>query len=134
MHALQVEVHWDQEVRIKVGAALLALLVENSTLPAGLPGGKAKPWSKQQQGGSGGSSKKGPNGSSSVPGDVAAFEYVYVKSGLKQQAFVRASQPLIDVLLADRSLAAHLLTKVPPMLVPPEPWTGYSRGGYLTSR
>jgi DNA-directed RNA polymerase len=131
-------VHWDQEARIKVGAALLALLVENSSLPSGLPGTKAKTWNAAksaaaaaaQQQAAGNNSSRGAAGG----GDVAAFEYVYVKSGLKQQSFVRASQALIGVLLADRGLAAHLLTKVPPMLVPPLPWSGYNTGGYLTSR
>jgi DNA-directed RNA polymerase len=131
-------VHWDQEARIKVGAALLALLVENSSLPSGLPGSKAKVWNgvksaaAQQQGqqAAGNGSSRGAAGA----GDVAAFEYVYVKSGMKQQSFVRASQALVGVLLADRGLTAHLLTKVPPMLVPPLPWSGYNTGGYLTSR
>jgi DNA-directed RNA polymerase len=122
-------VHWDQEARIKVGAALLALLVENSSLPSGLPGSKPKPWNGGKAAAAAGSSSSGPGA-----GDVAAFEYVYVKSGMKQQSFVRASQALVRVLLADRGLAAHLLTKVPPMLVPPLPWSGYNTGGYLTSR
>jgi DNA-directed RNA polymerase len=129
----QADVHWDQEARIKVGAALLALLVENSSLPSGLPGTKPKPWNAAKSAAAAGS---GSSSSKSAPGagDLAAFEYVYVKSGLKQQSFVRASQALVRVLLADRGLAAHLLTKVPPMLVPPLPWSGYNSGGYLTSR
>jgi DNA-directed RNA polymerase len=132
---LQADVHWDQEARIKVGAALLALLVENSSLPSGLPGTKAKTWNGSKSAAA--LQQQGPQaaaGNGSSRGDVAAFEYVYVKSGLKQQSFVRASQALIGVMLAGRGLAAHLLTKVPPMLVPPLPWSGYNTGGYLTSR
>lgn len=118
--ALQSDVHWDQEVCIKVGAALLALLVENSHLSEGIF--TPKTWR--------------PRGSpaSKEPPQLPAFEYVYVKQGVKQQSFVRASQALIGVLLADRTLAAQLLTKVPPMLVPPLPWSRYNSGGYLTSR
>lgn len=117
---LQSEVHWNQEVCIKVGAALLALLVENSHLSEGIFSPKV--WR--------------PRGTSASkePAQLPAFEYVYVKQGLKQQSFVRASQALVGVLLADRTLAAQLLTKVPPMLVPPLPWIRYNSGGYLTSR
>eukprot|EP00879_Flechtneria_rotunda_P015059 GHRR01015736.1.p1 GENE.GHRR01015736.1~~GHRR01015736.1.p1 ORF type:complete len:667 (+),score=263.20 GHRR01015736.1:70-2001(+) len=132
LKAAQDEVHWSADVRIKIGAALLALLIENSMLPAGLPGNRARVWSNSSS-----SSKRrigSGTGSSSAADDLPAFEYTTVRNGLKQQSNVRASQGLVSVLLADRSLAAALLTKVPPMLVPPVPWTSYCKGGYLTSR
>jgi hypothetical protein len=108
---------------MKVGAALIGLLLENSHLPDGIAGSKPKTLT----------SKHGSSSSSAA--GAAAFEYTYIKTGAKkQQAFVTASQGLVKVLLADRSLAAALLVKVPPMMLPPIPWEGYNIGGQLTSR
>jgi hypothetical protein len=110
---------------MKVGAALIGLLLENSHLPDGIAGRKPKTLT----------SKHGSSSSSSSAAGAAAFEYTYIKTGAKkQQAFVTASQGLVKVLLADRSLAAALLVKVPPMMLPPIPWEGYNIGGQLTSR
>jgi hypothetical protein len=48
---------------------------------------------------------------------------------------VRASEALVRVMLGDKDpLGVGLLHKVPPMLVPPVPWSSYATGGQLTSR
>jgi hypothetical protein len=106
-HDLQKDVTWDLDVRIKVGAALLALLVENSHLPTGLPGLKSKTWMPTGNSSSSSSQALAAAAAGSSSTDVPAFEYVYMKMALKQQAFVRASQTLVQVLLADRSVWSY---------------------------
>lgn len=124
----QADFRWEPEVRIKVGAALLALLLENSHLPDGIAGRRPKTWTPNT------TAASSSTAATAAAAAAAAFEYTYVKSGLKQQAYVCASEGLVRVLLVDRSIAAALLVKVPPMLVPPLPWSGYCTGGQLTSR
>jgi hypothetical protein len=133
-------------VRLKVGAALLALLMENSTLPqtSYYTRGKHKRWRHP-----GNSSLAQPafeyrylapaSGSSSSGGSQAGSTAAAASGDdksarLKQQAWVAASAGLVRVLLVDRSLASALLVKVPPMLIPPLPWASYASGGPLTSR
>jgi hypothetical protein len=102
----------------------MALMLENATIPEGLTGRKT--WTPPPAAAAG--SALAPSTS------PAAFVYSYIKTGLKQTAHVCASQQMVRVLLQDRSIAALLLVRVPPMLVPPLPWSSYATGGQLTSR
>jgi DNA-directed RNA polymerase len=123
---LQFDVRWDPETRLKIGSALLALMLENATIPEGLAGRKT--WTPPPGAAAAAGSGLAPSTSS------AAFVYTYIKNGLKQTAHVCASQQMVRVLLADRSIASLLLVRVPPMLVPPLPWSSHATGGQLTSR
>jgi len=223
-------VRWDPDARIKVGAALVALLVENAPVPVaqgaaaaayalasaaeaegegraeGLgtaaaaaaapsvwplgeeeaalsssslaasgsssslssPDGPAAGWSWDEDGlgaaaaaagtpffgggGSGGGGASAAYASAAAEDDgglvappafladpsapaasTPAFDYSYVRLGLKRQAFVRATPALVDALSRDRGALAALSAKAPPMLVPPRPWASHNVGGYLTS-
>jgi DNA-directed RNA polymerase len=131
VHCCQGGVRWDTEVRLKVGAALLALLLESSTLPDGILGRQRRPAAAATV-----PPAAAAVTNSSSPTAAAGFEYIYVKNGVRQQAFVSATSGLVKVLLADRSnsLSGSLLVRVPPMVVPPVPWESFNIGGQLTSR
>jgi DNA-directed RNA polymerase N-terminal len=126
---LQADVTWSQAARLKLGAALLALAVENAALPAGLSGTTPARWPQRGITSGPGAAARGSSGAG-----APAFEYLQLRSGMRSVTHLRASGGLVSALLADRSLTGLLLTKVPPMLVPPMPWTSHATGGYLTSR
>jgi DNA-directed RNA polymerase len=174
-------VRWDADARIKVGAALVALLVENAPVPAALHhdhalGAAAAAAAEEEQAdawlsaaggaeadgssitaaaaanddatagwrwdedglGAAASSASSPSAQATnnhaTPASLApAFDYSYVRLGLKRQAFVRATPALVDALARDRGALAALAAKAPPMLIPPRPWASHNVGGYLTS-
>jgi hypothetical protein len=164
-------VRWDPDARIKVGAALVALLVENAPVPAALhhhhhddlatsalaaaDGGEAASasaacasddpsagWRWDEDGLGAAAASSSPSSSTSLPPPspltsssslAPAFDYSYVRLGLKRQAFVRATPALVDALSRDRGALAALAAKAPPMLIPPRPWASHNVGGYLTS-
>jgi DNA-directed RNA polymerase len=128
--AAQNEPRWDQVTRLRVGAFLLSLLCENAYLPDGMPGSR-RPKNLSAAAAAGG----GSAAAAAAAAGPAAFEYIYLRRGLRQQAHVRASEALVRVMLADKDpVGVGLLHKVPPMLVPPLPWSSYATGGQLTSR
>ncbi|KAI8466914.1 MAG: hypothetical protein J3K34DRAFT_460646 [Monoraphidium minutum] len=116
---------WDINTRIKVGAVVLSLLVENSPVPPARAAPRGRGRGRVAGGGGGGSGAA-----------VPAFAYTYrrMDGGLKEQAFVDATQALVHLLNTDGSLLADQAIKSPPMLIPPEPWDSFDRGGYLTYR
>lgn len=110
---------WDRRLVLKIGAALMDLVITNCTLP-----------------------KLDENGNVMYDEDeneltTNAFNHEYYQLDKKRRVgMVRCTPELIKLILStsDQSNFLPWTARHLPMLVPPKPWTSAHSGGYLTLR
>eukprot|EP00548_Thalassiothrix_antarctica_P005581 CAMPEP_0194132834 /NCGR_PEP_ID=MMETSP0152-20130528/3204_1 /TAXON_ID=1049557 /ORGANISM="Thalassiothrix antarctica, Strain L6-D1" /LENGTH=1031 /DNA_ID=CAMNT_0038828011 /DNA_START=95 /DNA_END=3190 /DNA_ORIENTATION=- len=99
---LDSEEEWDVATKIKVGAALLQVLLENTTI----------------------------EGSNSDQEKAFTHHKVYVKKK-KTVGWILLHQDILQMVLKDSfDSKAAISTRLKPMIIPPNKWTGPQTGGY----
>ena len=100
---------WSEEVCVKLGAALIQLLVATAVVPD---------VSRHQ----------------SVPAfrHEVVWEVSMGGKTPKQQGFIMTDERVLSVVLRDHEATEAMMPKLKPMIVPPKPWTTSDDGGYLS--
>lgn len=103
------ELSWPLNVRAKIGAMLVSKLIETAKITVSRPHPRTKEICTQEQ---------------------PAFVYkLYYEHGRKSGVLSPCTD-LIKQLTWEP--VGHLIAKRLPMVIEPEPWTGFSQGGYIT--
>ena len=100
---------WSEEVCVKVGAALLQLLLATASVPDA-PRGVFTPAFRHE----------------------LQWELSNSSRGVRQVGVIITDERVLSVVLHDRGATDALMPKLKPMIVPPRPWTSYEEGGYLS--
>lgn len=103
-----VELAWPITVKVKLGAMLVSKLIETAKISISRPHPRTKEIMTQLQ---------------------PAFLHKTVYANGKRQAYLSACPDLVQKM--NRDPVGHLIAKRLPMVIEPEPWTGFNKGGYL---
>ncbi|KAL1304511.1 hypothetical protein AAFC00_003498 [Neodothiora populina] len=102
------DLQWPLTIRVKLGAMLVSKLIETAKMPV---------------------SRTHPRSKEVVTQLQPAFLHKTVYEHGRKQGLLSACSDLIEKL--DRDPVGHLIAKRLPMVIEPEPWTDFSKGGYL---
>lgn len=102
------DIVWPAAVRVKMGAMLVSKLMETAKISVSRPHPRTKEIVTQLQ---------------------PAFLHKTVYEHGRKQGFLSACPDLVKKL--NREPVGHLIAKRLPMVIEPEPWTAFNKGGYI---
>ena len=105
---------WSAEVCVKLGAALLQLLLSTAAVPE-LPRGQFVPAFSHE-----------------VVWDSSSASSSSASRPRKLVGLITTDERVLSVVLRDHSATEAMMPKLKPMIVPPRPWSSYDDGGYLS--